>query len=75
MAGMTVAFDRDVEQATIESESPRRDAQCRCVRVWFGECVICELIAEPTKAAEIEAGMLRRFAGLRVTNELVGGAA
>jgi len=59
----------------IETESPQDDAACRCVRVWFGTCVLCELIAEPSKAAAYEAGMLRRFAGLKVTNELVGGAA
>lgn len=47
----------------------------RCVRVWFGRCVVCELVAEPQVAAAYEAAMTRRFAGLRVTNEPAGDAA
>lgn len=57
------------------SETPLATASCRCVRVWFGGCVICELVAAPGTAADYEAAMLRRFAGLRVTNEPVAAAA
>jgi hypothetical protein len=50
--------------------SPTEDAQIR-VRVWFGQNVIadyraCRELAEPYARA-----MSRRFAGLRVTSEVV----
>lgn len=47
----------------------------RRVRVWFGEHVIAQYIAEPALAARYEHAMRRRFAGLRVTNDLLGPAA
>lgn len=40
----------------------------RVVRVWFGRHVLAELHAAPARAAEFEAAMGRRFAGLRITN-------
>ena len=39
------------------------------VRVWFGEHVIADYIAEPADAIRYQAGMTRRFASLRVTIE------
>lgn len=41
----------------------------RCVKVWFGEHVIAEYIAEPATAIRYQAAMTRRFARLRVTIE------
>lgn len=41
----------------------------RRVRVWFGEHAIADYVAAPALAAQYEAAMVRRFAGLRVTNE------
>ncbi len=41
----------------------------RRVRVWFGEHVIADYTAEPAKAIRYRAGMMRRFASLRVTIE------
>lgn len=48
-----------------EGESPPR----RRVRVWFGEHVIAEHIAEPATADRFEQAMRRRFGALRTTNE------
>jgi hypothetical protein len=47
----------------------------RRVRVWFGKHVIAQYVAEPALAAQYEQAMRRRFAGLKVTNNLVGAAA
>jgi hypothetical protein len=41
----------------------------RRVCVWFGEHLIADYTAAPDDAARFEAGMRRRFASLRVTNE------
>ena len=41
----------------------------RRVRVWFGEHLIAERIADPDEASRFEAGMRSRFKSLRVTNE------
>jgi hypothetical protein len=43
----------------------------RRVRVWFGDHPITDVTKPPAEAAEYEAGMRRRFAGLRVTNHAV----
>ncbi|GAA1711567.1 hypothetical protein GCM10009745_69580 [Kribbella yunnanensis] len=43
----------------------------RRVRVWFGEHLIAEHVGNAVDAADYEAGMRRRFASLRVTNELI----
>jgi hypothetical protein len=43
----------------------------RRVRVWFGEHVIAQYVAEAALAARYEQAMRRRFAGLRVTNDLL----
>ncbi len=48
-----------------------RQDRCR-VRVWFGEHVIAQYIAEPALAARYEQAMRRRFAGLKVTNDRLG---
>jgi hypothetical protein len=48
------------------------DAPRHRVRVWFGPHKIAEYTAEPALAAQYEAAMRRRFAGLRVTNENLG---
>lgn len=37
------------------------------VRVWFGEHVVVEYVAEPVRAEQYVEAMGRRFAGLRVT--------
>jgi len=44
----------------------------RRVRVWFGEHVIAQYVAEAPLAARYEQAMKRRFAGLKVTNDLLG---
>ena len=44
----------------------------RRVRVWFGEHVIAQYVAEAPLAARYEQAMRRRFAGLKVTNDLLG---
>ena len=44
----------------------------RRVRVWFGEHVIAQYVAEAPLAARYEQAMRRRFAGLRVTNDVLG---
>ena len=44
----------------------------RRVRVWFGEHVIAQYVAEAPLAARYEQAMRRRFAGLRVTNDVPG---
>lgn len=49
-------------------------AERRIVRVWFGEHVIAQYKAEPGLAARYAHAMARRFAGLRVTNDLVTAA-
>ena len=49
--------------------STRGDAPRHRVRVWFGPHKIAEYTAEPALAAQYEAAMRRRFAGLRVTND------
>jgi hypothetical protein len=54
------------------TESTRSDAPRHRVRVWFGPHKIAEYTAEPALAAQYEAAMRRRFAGLRVTNENLG---
>jgi hypothetical protein len=46
--------------------------QRRLVRVWFGEHVIAQNVAEPALASRYEHAMRRRFAGLRVTNDALG---
>lgn len=46
----------------------------RIVRVWFGPHIIATQTAEPALAARYEGAMRRRFAELRVTNQLVGDA-
>lgn len=44
----------------------------RRVRVWFGQHVIAQYVAEAPLAARYEQAMRRRFAGLRVTNDVLG---
>jgi len=44
----------------------------RRVRVWFGEHVIAQYVADAPLAARYEQAMRRRFAGLRVTNDVLG---
>ncbi|WP_405064695.1 hypothetical protein OG474_16775 [Kribbella sp. NBC_01505] len=44
----------------------------RRVRVWFGEHVIAQYVAEAPLAARYEQAMRRRFAGLKVTNDMLG---
>lgn len=41
----------------------------RRVRVWFGEHVIADYMAEPALAERYADAMSRRFAGLKVTND------
>lgn len=42
------------------------------VRVWFGTHVIADYIGPKAVAERYEIAMQRRFAGLRVTNDLIG---
>jgi hypothetical protein len=44
----------------------------RRVRVWFGEHVIAQYVADEPLAGRYEVAMRRRFSGLRVTNDVVG---
>lgn len=46
-------------------------ADRRRVRVWFGEHVIADYIAEPALAERYAAAMDRRYAGLKITNDPV----
>lgn len=46
-------------------------AERRHVRVWFGQHVIADYTAEPELADRYAAAMGRRFAGLKITNDLV----
>lgn len=48
----------------MEPGEPRRR-----VRVWFGEHVIADHVAEAATAERYEQAMQRRFAGLRTTND------
>lgn len=48
-----------------------RVQEMRRVRVWFGVHVIAEYKAEADLAERYAHAMSRRFAGLRVTNDLV----
>jgi hypothetical protein len=48
------------------------DVERRMVRVWFGEHVIAQKVAEAPYAARYEQAMRRRFACCRVTNHPVG---
>lgn len=41
----------------------------RRVRVWFGEHVVADYVADWDRAALYAEAMSRRFAGLQVTNE------
>lgn len=50
---------------------PPSQSSRRRVRVWFGSHPIADQIAEQTLAARFEAGMRRRFGGLRITNDPV----
>ncbi|ADB33659.1 hypothetical protein Kfla_4641 [Kribbella flavida DSM 17836] len=45
----------------------------RRVRVWFGDHVIADYWAEALRAEQYADAMARRFAGLRVTNDPLGG--
>lgn len=46
----------------------------RIAQVWSGLHVIASYTAEPALAARYEGAMRRQFAGLPVTNRLVGGS-
>lgn len=51
---------------------PHLDASAnrrRRVRVWFGEHVVVEYVAEQGESERYAEAMGRRFAGLRVTSE------
>jgi hypothetical protein len=48
---------------------PMRRKPTYRVRVWFGDHVVVEHLAEPATAERFEAVMRRRFASLRVTDE------
>ncbi|WP_154402865.1 hypothetical protein [Nocardioides speluncae] len=45
------------------------EQRARTVRVWFGSRLIACAVVTAEQAAGCEAGMRRRFAGCRVTNE------
>lgn len=51
------------------SEQVAERIEQRHVRVWFGEHVIAQYVAEPQLAARYAAAMDKRFAGLKITNE------
>jgi hypothetical protein len=44
----------------------------RRVRVWFGEHVIAQYVAEAPHRLFVAGRERRRFAGLKVTNDLLG---
>jgi hypothetical protein len=48
-----------------------RRAPARRVRVWFGDKTVADQTFDADKAVMFEAGMRRRFAGLKVTNDPV----
>lgn len=43
----------------------------RHVRVWFGQHIVAQYVAESDQAERYAHAMSRRFAGLRVTNDPV----
>ena len=67
LQGLRVTGELAVTVAEMTSKQHRRR-----VRVWFGEHVIAQYVAEAPLAARYEQAMRRRFAGLRVTNALLG---
>ena len=54
--------------------SESQSIEQRRVRVWFGEHVIADYVAEPERAARYAVAMDRRFAGLKITNDPVPSA-
>jgi hypothetical protein len=55
-----------VHTTSIQTQQRRR------VRVWFGAHVIAQYVADAPLADRYEQAMRRRFAGLKVTNEVFG---
>jgi hypothetical protein len=60
----------------VDREDPNDShvVQRKVVKVWFGTHEIATYVAVPELADRYAAAMCRRFAGLRVTNELVAEA-
>lgn len=56
----------EIEMSTVVETAERRH-----VKVWFGQHVIAQYVAEPALAARYAEAMERRFAGLKITNEQV----
>lgn len=58
--------------STAITEQPTQPGtERRRVRVWFGEHVVADYRADRALAERYEQAMKRRFAGLRVTNDLI----
>ena len=51
--------------------APMEISPQRRVRVWFGQHAICDYRADADLATRYAAAMNRRFAGLRITNQLL----
>ncbi|MGC4939285.1 hypothetical protein [Kribbella sp. DT2] len=58
---------------TAEAAEETRHGRRR-VCVWYGEHIIAQYIAETPLAERYEQAMRRRFASLRVTNDLLSAA-
>lgn len=65
------ADEGDEEMSQQVAERVEQTSERRHVRVWFGEHVIASYVAEPDLAESYARAMGRRYAGLRVTNDLV----
>jgi hypothetical protein len=64
-------IDNAVEEETDMSQVAEKTSERRHVRVWFGEHVIAEYVAEPPSAERYAAAMDRKFAGLKITTDVV----
>lgn len=49
----------------------QQTSQRRHVKLWFGSHVIGEYIGEPESAAQYAQAMDKRFAGLKITTDVV----
>lgn len=59
------------EQVAERVEADEETTERRHVKLWFGSHVIGEYVGTPKAAERYAAAMDKRFAGLRITNDLV----
>jgi hypothetical protein len=59
------------EEPEMIQQVAEQTAERRHVKVWFGQHVIGEYVADPDAAARYAAAMDRKFAGLKITTDVV----